>query len=150
MNPPFDDHDYYQALDKRTKEYKQYKEWLKSQPSQGLGDTIEKVTKATGIKQAVDFIFDKLGKDCGCDKRKEKLNKLFAYDPPLCLEEEEYKWLDQFFTNKRELVTSNDQGHLLKIHNRIFKHQEKPSSCGPCVRNLIKKLERVYNEYEKK
>ena len=41
--------------------------------SKGLGDSIEKVTKATGIKKATDWIFDKLGKDCGCDTRKEKL-----------------------------------------------------------------------------
>ena len=47
--------------------------------SKGLGDSIEKVTKATGIKKATDWIFDKLGKDCGCDARKEKLNKMFPY-----------------------------------------------------------------------
>ena len=27
--------------------------------SKGLGDTVEKITKATGIKQATDWIFDK-------------------------------------------------------------------------------------------
>ena len=41
--------------------------------SKGLGDTIAKVTKATGIDKAVKFI---AGADCGCDERKEKLNKL--------------------------------------------------------------------------
>ena len=30
--------------------------------SKGLGDSIEKVTKATGIKAATNYIFDKLGK----------------------------------------------------------------------------------------
>jgi hypothetical protein len=35
-----------------------------------LGDDIEKITKATGIKKVVD----KLPGDCGCGKRKEKLN----------------------------------------------------------------------------
>lgn len=39
--------------------------------SKGLGDSIEKVTKATGIKKATDWIFDKLGKDCGCSERKK-------------------------------------------------------------------------------
>ena len=43
--------------------------------SKGLGDTIEKITKATGIKKVVD----KLPGDCGCDKRKETLNKAFPY-----------------------------------------------------------------------
>tara|TARA_B100000575_G_scaffold290787_1_gene295174 strand:+ start:335 stop:487 length:153 start_codon:yes stop_codon:yes gene_type:complete len=35
-----------------------------------LGDDIEKITKATGIKKVVD----KIPGDCGCNKRKEKLN----------------------------------------------------------------------------
>jgi hypothetical protein len=43
--------------------------------SKGLGDSIEKFTKATGIKKIVDNIPG----DCGCSKRKEKLNKAFPY-----------------------------------------------------------------------
>ena len=42
--------------------------------SKGLGDTIEKVTKATGIKRVVDAVSEATGKDCGCAKRKEALN----------------------------------------------------------------------------
>ena len=45
--------------------------------SKGLGDTIEKITKATGIKKVVDKITGK--KDCGCNKRKQILNKVFPY-----------------------------------------------------------------------
>ena len=41
----------------------------------GLGDTIETITKATGIKKVVEKISKATGKDCGCDKRKEYLNK---------------------------------------------------------------------------
>jgi hypothetical protein len=44
--------------------------------SKGLGDTIEKITKATGIKKVVDLLID----DCGCDERKEKLNKKYPYE----------------------------------------------------------------------
>ncbi len=47
--------------------------------SKGLGDTIEKITKATGIKKVVDTISKATGKDCGCKTRKEKLNKAFPY-----------------------------------------------------------------------
>tara|TARA_B100000900_G_scaffold376811_1_gene359794 strand:- start:465 stop:617 length:153 start_codon:yes stop_codon:yes gene_type:complete len=44
--------------------------------SKGLGDTVEKFTKATGIKS----LFGKIvGEDCGCDKRKKKLNQKFPY-----------------------------------------------------------------------
>jgi len=43
--------------------------------SKGLGDTIEKFTKATGIKK----IADKVPGGCGCGKRKDKLNEMFPY-----------------------------------------------------------------------
>jgi hypothetical protein len=42
--------------------------------SKGLGDTIEKITTATGIKKVVDKISEATGKDCGCEGRKERLN----------------------------------------------------------------------------
>lgn len=38
-----------------------------------LGDLIEKFTTYTGIRWLVKLIF---GSDCGCDKRKEKLNDI--------------------------------------------------------------------------
>lgn len=41
----------------------------------GLGDTIEKITTVAGIKKAVKA----LPFDCGCNKRKEALNKMFPY-----------------------------------------------------------------------
>ena len=44
--------------------------------SKGLGDTIAKVTKATGIERVVKAV---VGDDCGCAERQEKLNKLFPY-----------------------------------------------------------------------
>jgi hypothetical protein len=47
--------------------------------SKGLGDTIEKITKATGIKTVVDKVSDGLNIPCGCQQRKEKLNKLIPY-----------------------------------------------------------------------
>ena len=49
--------------------------------SKGLGDSIEKFTKATGIKKVVDTVAKATGKDCGCNKRKEILNKAFPYNP---------------------------------------------------------------------
>ena len=49
--------------------------------SKGLGDTIEKITKATGIKKVVDTVAKATGKDCGCNKRKDNINKMFPYNP---------------------------------------------------------------------
>ena len=48
--------------------------------SKGLGDSIEKITKATGIKKVVDKVNKSTGKDCGCNKRKETLNRFFPYN----------------------------------------------------------------------
>ena len=45
----------------------------------GLGDTVESITKATGIKAAFDMYKEKTGKDCGCGARKKTLNDLFPY-----------------------------------------------------------------------
>ena len=47
--------------------------------SRGLGDTIEKITTATGIKQVVENISHAVGADCGCGKRKDALNRIFPY-----------------------------------------------------------------------
>ena len=66
--------------DKRTKAYKEWKAKFdkdNENKSKGLGDTVAKITKATGIKKVVKFI---AGEDCGCDARKAKLNELFRYN----------------------------------------------------------------------
>tara|TARA_R100000664_G_C2757992_1_gene146609 strand:- start:529 stop:774 length:246 start_codon:yes stop_codon:yes gene_type:complete len=47
--------------------------------SRGLGDTIEKITKATGVKSVVDKVAKATGKDCGCNKRRDTLNRIFPY-----------------------------------------------------------------------
>ena len=45
----------------------------------GLGDTIEYITTKSGIKKVVEYVSSEDG--CGCNKRKETLNKLFPYYP---------------------------------------------------------------------
>ena len=46
----------------------------------GLGDTIERFTNATGIKNLVERVSVFIGKDCMCEKRKHILNDMFSYD----------------------------------------------------------------------
>jgi|TARA_R110000822_G_scaffold28198_7_gene83940 hypothetical protein len=45
--------------------------------SKGLGDSIAKFTKATGIKTVVDKVTNG---GCGCNKRQDSLNRMFPYD----------------------------------------------------------------------
>ena len=47
--------------------------------SRGLGDSIEKFTKATGIKTMVDRVSQGLNIPCGCEGRRDALNILFPY-----------------------------------------------------------------------
>tara|TARA_R110000737_G_scaffold34928_3_gene53677 strand:+ start:1512 stop:1670 length:159 start_codon:yes stop_codon:yes gene_type:complete len=47
--------------------------------SKGLGDSIEKLARLMKIKPLVDKVSATTGKDCGCKKRQEFLNKILPY-----------------------------------------------------------------------
>ena len=113
--------------------------------SKGLGDTVEKVLKKTKIDKVAKFI---LGEDCGCEARKEKLNKLFPYKNAKCLIEDEYNYLKEFFSKHRNTLTNLEQKELLKIFNRVFNAKKESSSCGSCVRDLINQMKTLYKTYE--
>lgn len=129
--------------DKRTKEYKEWKKKY-NKASEGLGDTVEKITKATGIKKAVKWL---AGEDCGCDERKEKLNKMWSYRKPKCLTENEYNTLSKWFIATRNQVSHSWQVELLKIYNRVFNEKRETSSCSSCVKEIIVDLQKLYEEY---
>ena len=113
--------------------------------SKGLGDTIAKITEATGVDKLVKFI---AGEDCGCEERKEKLNKLFPYAKPLCLTEDEFNYLDSYFKINSNQLTSEQQHELIKINNRVLNQRLTFSSCSSCLRDLVSKLRVIYNEYK--
>jgi hypothetical protein len=49
--------------------------------SKGLGDTIAKITHAIGLDILADKIAKLFGKnDCGCERRRKKLNDLVPYN----------------------------------------------------------------------
>ena len=131
---------------KGDKRSKAYKEWKKNHTnkSEGVGDTVAKITKATGIQKAVKFL---AGEDCGCDERKEILNHIFPYQKPLCLTEDEYNYLDSKI-GKLSTVTIEEQKKLLGIYNRVFKDTRELTACGSCFLNGVwKKLQRIFKEY---
>ena len=52
-----------------------------NQESKGLGDTIAKITNAVGLDKVAETVANAMGKeDCGCNKRKQKLNDIFPYN----------------------------------------------------------------------
>ena len=100
--------------------------------SKGLGDSIEKFTEATGIKAVVKAI---AGDDCGCDDRRDVLNKLFPYKKvqPECLEPEEIEYLSTGVLRKRTLKYE-DRKQIATIHARVFNHKfDIPCTCSPKI-----------------
>lgn len=121
----------------------------KKKASKGLGDTIEKVTKATGVKSLVKFI---AGEDCGCDERKERLNELFPYKKPDCMNENRYKQWTEFRANQSEVLLKADQKLIAHMHSELFnKPLYEPCTCTPKAwQKMIDDINAIYNTYESK
>jgi len=107
--------------------------------SKGLGDSVEKVLKATGIDKVAKKI---LGDDCGCEQRKEALNKLYPYTRQMT--EDEMKIYEEVMSRTKGTITGSDQAILVKIYNKVFNANKKVSSCGSCVKQTLAQLEKVY------
>ena len=124
----------------------------KVKKSKGLGDDIEKITEATGIKKAVEWFSEATGIDCGCDARKEKLNRIFPKKSNVhCLEQGEYETLKQFFSNfDGRAIEGQYQEPLARIHARVFQHKfAVPCTCSPKEwKYLIADLKGIYKSYD--
>lgn len=129
---------------------------VKIDSGKGLGDTIESVTRVTGIKKIVEVFSN--GKDCGCEERKKKLNKLFSYKlKARCFTEQEYvKWGQ--FKNKLEetrmRVAKEDLDYLSDFYSDLFSvpRYEICTTCSGALSKAIKfidNIDKVYDEYKK-
>lgn len=116
--------------------------------AQGLGDTIEQFTKVTGIKAGVEKLAQAIGWDCGCDARKEKLNQMFPYKKINCLTEEDYEYLQGWFSQDRYQVSILEQRRLTEIYYNVFNQQLEQTSCDSCWRDYISQIRKVYLEYK--
>jgi hypothetical protein len=120
-----------QESTKKSKKISKTSKTETSTKSRGLGDTIEKITTATGIKAAVKAV---VGEDCGCDERKEKLNNLFPYKrEPECLTDDERTYLSGGVLRKR-IIPYEDRERIATIHARVFNHKfDVPCTCSPKI-----------------
>lgn len=118
-------------------------------PSKGLGDTIEKITEATGIKAAVEVFTKATGIDCKCEERKKILNNLIPYRRKVnCLTESDYNMLTEFIKPTKGSLTPNEQWTIMAIYERVFEVKIEHSNCGSCWRDIISDLRKVWNEYQ--
>ena len=117
--------------------------------AKGLGDTIEAITEATGIKAVVEVFSKATGIDCGCDERKETLNKLFPYNSNInCLTEKDYNALTDLIAPTKDTLTIEEQNVISEIYLNVFNYRLQLSSCDSCWIGKIDELRKVYNEYK--
>ena len=109
--------------------------------SKGLGDSIEKALKATGIDKVAKKV---LGDECGCEERKRKLNKVFPYSKVRQFTEDELKIYESVLPRIKGTISGDDQSIMIRLYNKVFNANKKPSSCTPCVRETLAKLKKVY------
>lgn len=146
------DDTYYQNIDKRTKEYKDWKELKEMQLSEsnkGLGDLVEKVANATGITKVVKSFF---GEDCGCGDRKDALNEVlpFGIEAINCVNEDDYKYLKSFFARARTRIDATAQVRLVDIYNHVFEQRMvAPSGCATCSnKGFIKAVNKLHKYFD--
>jgi len=150
------DESYYENLDKRTREYKDYIKLKKAQEKvlkeednriNGLGDVIGKITEVTGIKKAVKLVTE----DCGCDKRHDKANELLSFRTRAvnCISDlEDYRFLKSFFSKRRTRITAVNQVKLINIYNEVFAKNESIPNCPTCsAKGFLKNIRKLENYY---
>ena len=87
------------------------------QQSQGVGDTIAKITNFFGIDKVADAVAKIAGAEgCGCDERRQFLNELFPYETTV----RKFKVLKNFNLNNEyysaDVIIEVDKNHSV-YHN---------------------------------
>ena len=151
------DKEYYQSIDKRSKEYRQWKEsQVVNKEPKRLGDVIESITEATGIKKVVEKIF---GEDCGCEERRKKLNTVHLperFKVRRCLTEEQFNQYKAYRERRTLDYKTSDVQIMIDIFAHVFAIQYHLSElCLNCqgsykvIKSIEDKLDVVYESYEK-
>lgn len=112
----------------------------------GLGDTVESAIKATGLDKFVE------GKDCGCDKRKETLNKILPYRlKAKCFTEDQYNWYKDFHKNRTLTLTNEQRVKICQLYSEVFSrpYYEPCINCGKEYITMVTNLDLVFDTYEK-
>ena len=106
----------------------------------GLGDTVENLIPEP-VKKAVKAV---AGDDCGCDKRKEWLNRKFPYFKTM--DDKDKKVWETVLLPAKEKghVQSDEQGVLIDLYQKVYGVRKKKSRCGSCVMERLEQLQQAY------
>jgi hypothetical protein len=112
--------------------------------SKGLGDKIAAVTKATGIEKVVKTFF---GDDCGCDERRDRLNKMFPSRKVEQMNEEQIVFFRDVLQVKYRTHANlgRDVGDkFYQLYQDVFGVKKSKTSCSSCNKNMYIELLKVY------
>ena len=142
--------------DKRSLEYRELKKNYKlslDNENKGLGDTIAKVFKATGIDKIAKAV---LGDDCGCEERKAKLNRMFprTRKQVRCLTHNEYLVYGNFKEGRnKSRLEKGEVDYLFNLYQDVFNIRFKKARCNSCalagrVKLAMSALDQIYDNYK--
>ena len=126
----------------------------------GLGDVIENITEATGIKKVVSAV---LGEDCvDCKERRDKFNRKYPIlkNAREFLDEEKKQWIEfeqtkTLFLSKKGSLTMGNIIFVCKLFSDVLDIPYWQPTCFVCkgtansLKEMIDKLDIIYNTYEK-
>ena len=140
--------------DKRSKKYKKMKQdyeksiETKNVDDVGIGTTLEKVFKATGVSKLVET-FTPDGKDCGCKERKRLLNN----SPMFNVSQKPKRCMDQ--TREVDKWTADEFKLVFNTYEWVFAlRYDTKRMCANCngTANILKmitnSLDKVYQSYK--
>lgn len=119
--------------------------------SGGLGTKIADALEATGVKKLVNIFLD--GKDCGCDERKDILDKILPDRfKARCFTEVEYNAWKEFTAIKTITITAQQVKFICELHHNVFLQKGNVyypcSGCSPKpLIQMIDKLDKIYETY---
>ena len=108
-----------------------------------VGDAIKEVTDSLGIEQCKECKDRQRKWNFGDRKIIEARFQEITHGQHKGLEDEEFKILDDYFEDAREL-TGENQRALLKIYNRVFTQYVRPTSCYSCWKKYEEYLELLW------
>lgn len=141
---------------KTLKAYRNLKDELKAikEAQIGLGDVVETITKATGIKKVVEVVSEALDIDCGCEQRKKDWNKITIESIKQIFRKknvvreisvEDYAILcDLFKDGMPNLITKEMQRDAHKVYKSAFNITKDGTSCSPCLKATMIELYDLY------
>lgn len=112
--------------------------------SKGLGDKIAAVTKATGIEKVVKTFF---GDDCGCDERRDRLNKMFPSRKVVQMDEEQIVFFRDVIQVKYRTHANLGRevgDKFYQLYQDVFGVKKTKTSCSSCNKNMYIELLKVY------